>query len=88
VWTAEVIDLPGAAAVGETLEERFSGKITLRMDPSLHRLLSLAAKRHDLSLNSFIVGNLSFSAGRESQAGTSRNAGARDGTNAGDAGQR
>lgn len=95
-WEAEVPDLPGCAAGGDTFEEllellemsieawvetakirgmdipepstadRFSGKITLRMPPNLHRLLALQAKRGDVSLNSYINLLLAYNYGRES----------------------
>ncbi|QIA26722.1 toxin-antitoxin system HicB family antitoxin [Thermaerobacter sp. PB12/4term] len=95
-WEAEVPDLPGCAAAGETLDElietlaemidawiesakqrgqeipepstveNYSGKVLLRMPPTLHRRLALMAKRNRISLNSQIVNALHYNIGRES----------------------
>ena len=94
-WAAEVPDLPGCVATGETLEElfatvadaidawietakslgeaipepstldKFSGRLHLRMPPTLHRRLHFLAKRNKTSLNSYINNLLHYCVGRE-----------------------
>jgi len=95
-WFAEVPDLPGCCADGDTPEElvemlaeaikawtndakergqpvpepsrteKFSGRVVLRMPPSLHRRLSLMAKRNRVSLNTQILNALYYNVGQES----------------------
>lgn len=40
---------------GETPEKPFSGQFVLRIDPEIHRRLSLEAKKRDKSLNQFVA---------------------------------
>lgn len=104
-WAAEVPDLPGCVATGDTPEELFetvadmieawietarsrgqeipepstvenySGKVLLRMPPTLHRRLALMAKRNRISLNSQILNALHYNIGRESAPRTQMNLG-------------
>lgn len=46
--------------------DRFSGKLTLRIPPTLHRRLALQAKRSQVSLNSYLNTLLAFGLGRNS----------------------
>jgi predicted HicB family RNase H-like nuclease len=39
---------------GEEPEKPFSGRILLRIDPELHRRITIAAKKKDLSLNQWL----------------------------------
>jgi antitoxin HicB len=94
-WVAEIPDLPGCVADGQTPDEAvkeleeakrlwietqiedgyevpepfeshgFSGKLTLRAPKSLHRRLAKEAKREGVSLNHYIVGQLSSSVNKE-----------------------
>ena len=43
---------------GEESDKPFSGKLVLRMEPSLHRALAVKARRSKKSLNSLIVETL------------------------------
>lgn len=43
---------------GEKPEKPFSGKLVLRIDPSLHKKLTMSAKKSGLSLNAFIQNRL------------------------------
>jgi len=45
---------------------QYTGKITLRMSPALHRRLSFASKIHKMSLNSFITNQLTYNLGWDS----------------------
>lgn len=45
-------------------EPEFSGKFTLRIPKSLHRLLTEQAQREGVSLNQYIVSLISFNAGK------------------------
>ncbi len=44
-------------------QDEFSGRITLRLPKSLHRLLSLIAEEEAISLNQFLVNVLAFRRG-------------------------
>ncbi|PKM44950.1 MAG: toxin-antitoxin system HicB family antitoxin, partial [Firmicutes bacterium HGW-Firmicutes-8] len=44
--------------------EEYSGKFTLRLPKSLHKELSIAAQRDDISLNQYILALLSLNYGR------------------------
>lgn len=46
--------------------DRFSGKLTLRLPPMLHRRLALQAKRSQVSLNSYLNTLLAFGLGLNS----------------------
>lgn len=46
-------------------EDRYSGRITLRMPKSLHKRLAVQAEQDDISLNQYILGLLAFNAGHE-----------------------
>lgn len=39
----------------ETPEKPFSGKFNLRLDPELHRQVSITARQHKMSLNQWIA---------------------------------
>ena len=43
---------------GEDPEKPFSGRLTLRLSPELHRRVYVQAKEHDQSLNQWISENL------------------------------
>lgn len=92
---AEIADLPGCLAQGETLEEAYeeieiarklwlettyddsqdiplprddrgySGKFIVRVPKSLHRKLDLLAEREGVSLNQYLVSELSHIVGKE-----------------------
>ena len=92
-FVAEIEDLPGCYAQGETLEEayneieiarklwlettfedgqdiplpsdeeEYSGKFYIRTPKSLHRKLSLLAKREGVSLNQYLVSSLAHTVG-------------------------
>jgi antitoxin HicB len=94
-FVAEIEDLPGCLAQGETLEEAYleieialklwlettyedgqdiplprdnrsySGKFIVRVPKSLHRKLDLLAKREGVSLNQYLVSELSHIVGKE-----------------------
>jgi antitoxin HicB len=94
-FVAEIEELPGCFAQGETLEETyaeievarslwlettyedgqdiplprdnrdFSGKFIVRVPKSLHRQLDLLAEREGVSLNQYLVSELSRIAGTE-----------------------
>ena len=94
-FVAEIEDLPGCLAQGETLEETYeeseiarklwvettyedgqdiplprndrsySGKFIVRIPKSLHRKLDLLAEREGVSLNQYLVSELSHVVGRE-----------------------
>lgn len=49
---------------GEKPDKPFSGKVTLRLDPEMHRQIYILSKRESQSLNSWIVNAL----GKESKA--------------------
>ena len=40
---------------GEEPEKPFSGKLLLRMDPDLHRRITIEAKKNDISLNQWLT---------------------------------
>ncbi len=46
------------AEQGEKPEKPFSGRLPLRMEPSLHREIAMAASRKGQSINSWIVATL------------------------------
>ncbi len=94
-FVAEIEDLPGCLAQGETLEEvyaeieiarklwlettyedgqdiplprddrEYSGKFIIRIPKSLHRQLDLLAEREGVSLNQYLVSELSRTVGKE-----------------------
>ena len=96
-WLAEISDLPGCIADGETAQEAidniqtakycwietainrgkniplpnlqendaFSGKFTFRMPKFLHKKLSEAAKKENISLNQYILSLISLNFGIE-----------------------
>jgi antitoxin HicB len=94
-FVAEIEDLPGCLAQGETLEEtykeieiarklwlettfedgqdiplprdnrEYSGKFIIRVPKSLHRQLDLLAEREGVSLNQYLVSELSRIAGKK-----------------------
>jgi antitoxin HicB len=94
-FVAEIEDLPGCLAQGETLEEtykeieiarklwlettyedgqdipfprddrEYSGKFIIRVPKSLHRQLDLLAEREGVSLNQYLVSELSRIVGKE-----------------------
>lgn len=43
------------ASRGEEPEKPYSGRLNLRLDPTLHREVSFVAKKHKVSLNQWIV---------------------------------
>ncbi len=57
---AEAVDdyLEWCAELGEPPEKPFSGKILLRLEPSLHRDVARQAQRQGSSVNAYIVGVL------------------------------
>jgi predicted HicB family RNase H-like nuclease len=42
------------AARGEEPEKPYSGKFVIRVDPQLHKMLSIQAKKHGKSLNAWV----------------------------------
>jgi predicted HicB family RNase H-like nuclease len=50
--------LEWCAQLGHEPERAYAGKFLLRMDPSLHRDLALAAERAGVSINAFIVASV------------------------------
>jgi antitoxin HicB len=94
-FVAEIEDLPGCLAQGETIEEtyeeigiarklwiettyedgqdiplprndrEYSGKFIIRVPKSLHRQLDLLAEREGVSLNQYLVSELSRIVGKE-----------------------
>jgi predicted HicB family RNase H-like nuclease len=54
---AESVDdyLAFCAERGERAEKPFSGKLLVRLDPNLHRELSMTAEKSGMSLNSLVV---------------------------------
>ena len=62
--TAEAFEqLNRALPVPMVPQDEFSGRITLRLPKSLHRLLSLIAEEEAISLNQFLVNVLAFRRG-------------------------
>jgi len=49
---------------GEEPEKPFSGQFVVRVEPSLHRSIALAARRAGLSLNKWVTSNLEKAIGR------------------------
>ncbi len=47
--------LAWCAELGREPERAYAGRFLLRMDPSLHRDLALAAERSGVSINAFVV---------------------------------
>ena len=45
---------------GEKPEKPFSGKLVIRIDPALHKKLTMSAKKHGVSLNAFIQSRLAL----------------------------
>ena len=41
-------------STGKSPDKLYSGKFVLRIEPDLHRLATIYAKQHDMSLNSFV----------------------------------
>lgn len=55
------------------LNDEYSGKFTLRLPKSLHKELSLAAQKDDISLNQYILSLVSLNFGRSlKRSGTTR----------------
>ena len=49
-----MIILSFVRSVMKSLDRPFSGKFNLRLDPALHREVSIVAKKHQMSLNEWV----------------------------------
>ena len=60
---------------GEEPEKPFSGRILVRIDPSLHRDIYLSSRAEDKSLNSWIAERLDDAVGSRDREGAEKEAG-------------
>jgi len=62
-------DLAFCAQRKESPEKPFSGTLSLRLPPEIHRRIALEARRHSKSLNAYILDRLRATAGAHSLPG-------------------